>query len=826
MKIKFLLICISLVFSISSLNAQKIETWIDANEKVPVEKIYLHLDAEYYFQSDTIWFKVYLMDSRSGQLIPRAENIYVNLIDKRGNSIFESILLCNNGQASGNIVVPKTIIPGSFLLQAYTDYLLNFTDDAWFQKPLTISKNTTASRSNRNKNGTEGMVADVQFFPEGGFLLEGITNLVAFKAISKAGYGVNAGGSIKDERGNTVVTFKTDYKGMGLFFITPEAGKLYHAQIDGFPSFRFVFEAIKENLKIQLVNHTSKEIIVNIAGNSESFINKTFYLVNMHQGEVLFYQPFKMEGINQVLKYDSQILKPGINKLVLLTDELKPISERLLFSNNAAINQLEIVADKESYTTRSKVQLKIKDNSELGADEVSNLSISVLNKHAFGEFGKSQNILTHLLIDSELNNFFEPSAEFFMNTEISSDAKLKLLMLTNGWSNYFWNSAPQKATPLPFNQTVGLDLKGSVKMRLTEKPLENGEITLVIQKDGEVAFLTKETNKEGDFIFTGLLFTDTATIHIQAKNEKKNKNTIIEVSSPFINTEISESKLDALIHDFTIPSDLQNIKYKEYVKNRKYRSKNGRYRSNNIEVASTEKDGHFRLYDSADYVIELTENEETYDNVIDYLVGKVPGVDINGDDVRIRGTNNLGTTSIPLFLIDGIPMVSNNSFYSSNSINPEFSSAELTGNADERVIQSVKAIPINDVHKIEVLKSPQNLASFGASGANGVIAIYTRLGENKPSGKTAKGVIETQIVGYASQKIFYAPKYLPENKSKKSDADYRTTLFWDPNVTTQNGAAEVNFYTSDETGSQIVIIEGVTNTGKICLGEAVIQISK
>ena len=68
------------------------------NEKVPVEKIYLHTDKEFYFNGEIIWFKAYLTDSRSGKLIPGAENIYVSLIDDKGNQASKSILMSVNGR--------------------------------------------------------------------------------------------------------------------------------------------------------------------------------------------------------------------------------------------------------------------------------------------------------------------------------------------------------------------------------------------------------------------------------------------------------------------------------------------------------------------------------------------------------------------------------------------------------------------------------------------------------------------------------------------------------------------------------------------------------
>jgi hypothetical protein len=62
---QFLVIHIFIFGVLSCLTAQNISEWISANEKNPVEKIYIHTDAENYFTGDTVWFKIYLTDSRS-----------------------------------------------------------------------------------------------------------------------------------------------------------------------------------------------------------------------------------------------------------------------------------------------------------------------------------------------------------------------------------------------------------------------------------------------------------------------------------------------------------------------------------------------------------------------------------------------------------------------------------------------------------------------------------------------------------------------------------------------------------------------------------------
>lgn len=838
MKIKIILLILAFAVFHSVLYAQTIESWVQKNEKVPVEKIYIQTNKEFYFLDETIWFKIYLTDSRSEKLIPGAENVYINLIDDKGNRVIQSAVMSVNGQAPGSINLPEDFDAGNYLLEAYTDYLQNFTSDAFFYKPIRISRisGSGMSRNQQRFSRAERMVADVSMLPEGGKLLENTSNLVAFKALNRDGYGVAAKGRVIDETGNTVVEFSTDYKGMGLFFLTPEPGRRYRASINGFPSYKYEFDSViaKKGVKIQVVNHTPNQLIVNIAGNSNNYNGEQFYLVNMHRGKVVFYQAFVIEQPNHVLKFNSENLKGGINRLVLLNKDLTPVSERLLFSNNYEVNNLQVNTDSTLYQTRSSVMLEIGDENDISAGEFSNLSVSVLHQDAVNEKGLSQNILSSLLIDSELNGFVESSADYFADTEISTRAKLRLLMLTNGWSSYFWNSVPAADNTLSFAQKAGIDLHGKAINVLNEKPIKNGEITLILEKDGEMAFLTKNTNDSGKFVFPGLLFNDTAKIYIQAKNKRGKMNTDIQLLPVFPEPKTSEKYVTGLNSFYSTPYELQRQKYYSDLAHREFDPNYRSLRINRVDVIEKKpnNDAHFRIYERPDQVVEVPIDQGSYGNVLDFMVGKAAGVDVTPEGVRIRGINSFGDQSMPLFLVDGVPLFSGGS----SSVPPGFNQNQLNtsdqeSNSETYTIQDnrdlldmVRSIPLGDVDKVEILKSPENLVLFGSEGANGVIAIYTRKGKVANPNPIVKGMLERSIKGYTPYKRFYSPKYTPENR-KNPAPDFRTTLYWDPEVSTQNGPAKLNFFTSDEVGRYLIYVEGITNKGIICIGNAMFEVA-
>ena len=93
--------------------------------------------------------------------------------------------------------------------------------------------------------------------------------------------------------------------------------------------------------------------------------------------------------------------------------------------------------------------------------------------------------------------------------------------------------------------------------------------------------------------------------------------------------------------------------------------------------------------------------------VEEMIRGRVPGVEVtqlaNGDySIRIRGVHTIYGSNEPLYVVDGMPLVSSGDRSPLGSINPA------------------------DVARIEVLKDAAATASWGVQGANGVILITTK----------------------------------------------------------------------------------------------------
>jgi TonB-linked SusC/RagA family outer membrane protein len=112
----------------------------------------------------------------------------------------------------------------------------------------------------------------------------------------------------------------------------------------------------------------------------------------------------------------------------------------------------------------------------------------------------------------------------------------------------------------------------------------------------------------------------------------------------------------------------------------------------------------------------------------DMMQGRMSGVNITmnggepgaGSSIRIRGSNSIRSGQEPLYVIDGIPLETNNS-------QPSGASIAGVGNSGNK--NPLNFLNPNDIESIDVLKDASATAIYGSRGANGVILITTKKGK-------------------------------------------------------------------------------------------------
>ncbi|MBL7871350.1 MAG: carboxypeptidase regulatory-like domain-containing protein [Cyclobacteriaceae bacterium] len=294
-----------------------------------------------------------------------------------------------------------------------------------------------------------------------------------------------------------------------------------------------------------------------------------------------------------------------------------------------------------------------------------------------------------------------------------------------------------------------------------------------------------QTDEQGEFLITGVKFIDSLIFAFKPFNKKGKlflgRVDLLPREIPPFNFEskllpLVLKKEDALqrIQNSYDPSEGVTVLKAVEVKSSK--------------LAKTDLNEPVRIYGSPDYVVSGDNIRSTVagSNFLVGLQGKVPGLRVieNADgeiSVRVGRAGSFASSTEPLILVDGVPF------------------------PDAR---SISALSASMVDRVEVITraSPQ----YGSRGSNGVIAIYTKSGFSAQTPEP--NYLTYKIPGYNRSRPFYSPDYSDANNLK--NPDFRTTIFWKPDLKTNNqGKASVEFYSADLATRYRIVVQGVTDRG-------------
>lgn len=102
------------------------------------EKVYLHLDRDYYYPRETIWVKAYLGYSMPALRDTLSHTLYVELISPEKKIIDSKVYPVKAGVSWGEFALSEKLVPGQYYLRAYTNWMRNYGDSALFLRPVPV----------------------------------------------------------------------------------------------------------------------------------------------------------------------------------------------------------------------------------------------------------------------------------------------------------------------------------------------------------------------------------------------------------------------------------------------------------------------------------------------------------------------------------------------------------------------------------------------------------------------------------------------------------------------------------------------------------------
>ena len=764
-------------------NAQKAVTletiqdnFINQLSLFPQEKIHVHTDKTMYVLGETIWFQAYVVDAFSHQLRWYSQYVYVELINSSDELVTRVKISCDeNGLFQGYLFLGEKIPEGDYTLRAYTRYMETLGDEYFFKKNIRIG-NLIATEKETKKQARPDY--DISFYPEGGNFPEGIMTRVAFKALNATGASESITGEIVDKEGNIIREVETVFAGMGSFTISPEPGKEYFLlgrNSEGQEK-RFKIPPAKKSytLGASYINNRHNIYIVK----SPDLPQQPLYLLLHCKGLSLYFEAWNYQ--NEFISFLSDQFPSGVIQAVLFDEQMNPISERLLFNQNDDQAQLVFSSDKPYYQKREKVVSEISVTDTEGNPLSSHVSIAVTDNQDIA-IDTACTILSSLLLSSELRGFIESPGYYFQQDKQAAFA-LEHLMMTHGWRRY---ETPEvikgnyRYSDTGFEETT--DITGSVKSILLQRPVVNSDV-MYISSDGLAGYI--ETDSAGMFRFQ-LHFPDSVKFFVESKNQRgKNGVELILDKENFPN-------LKHIPNNFSSVDSATSIDYiKKAGERAKYDDNMMLINLDEVVVTATriDKKDEIRMQYWQNWGSDVTVYREDFGNItpirVEQFLFGIAGVTVSNGQISIRGMPP------PLIIIDGVVW---------------------EGGGSPLDMLTAEEIESVDVHK------GASGSIFGVRGSNGVVSFTTRRGTYDPNPRNVKpnsAIISPK--GYQRPVEFYAPKYDTQMAKNSVIPDNRTTIFWEPNLTVSDeGKASFEFYTSDFQTIYSIVIEGITEDGKI-----------
>lgn len=843
------------------------------------EKVYVMTDKPYYSAGERIWLRGWVVDAVSHTGQTPTNYLYVDLIDA-GDNLVQRIKIKRDSTGFSNAIdLPSDIKAGSYSLVAFTQWQTNWSEDFFFRRRIEIGNSiddvvshevsyvlgedstatalvrfygfdgpyagyrvqcTEKREDKRDRNFTlrtdsygqvrveytpiEGAVGEidmllevpnrnfkttvllpdvnnsiyVDFMPEGGDLIAGTTQRVAFKAIGADGYGRDVVGVVRDASGAEVCPFVAQHRGMGVFEFAPKAGTIYYAEVEhNGRKLHYAMPAVKNVGCALRAEHEGDKWECEVLSSSE-FDRSTLgalvhsrgalvYMVNDVTGRFSIPENVLLEGISQVAIYDR------------MTGTI--YSERLLFRHPSEQFVVQTETDRPVTRKRQKVTLDIKVANTSGQIVSGDYAVAVTDRRMVRRNGTDENVVTSLLLTSDLGGFVEAPADYFGVAREHTD----LLMMTQGWRRFDIGEVVRDSMALPmvgFEQTQAIE--GRVFNAFNREPKG---AQLVVHDNYTKLFQHFELGDErnGKFRIEGLDFPDSTVFTVSALNRKGQDNVLgvefVPTRLPFPKAQILARLKDGKIEEY-IPSEYLNTNKEKYYQE-------GGMRVIDIEeIVVRAKPLESSVFKGVIPIHELpvAKFAKTHTTAWD-LALKLHGVFAMPDGTFVTREKRGALTITEVLESEEVNLSP------AKNVVPRIYVDDL-----ETPIEELLQIPSEDVVSVSLVPS-YRAGLYGPDDLPQALIFYKLKPDHLRKYRKNASVNSIAPLGYKQAVEFYQPKYDVPNQP-----DLRTTVAWVPAVQFDaEGRATIEFYTADRTTDYDVVVEGITDDGRPCSVQAVVE---
>lgn len=797
-------------------------------DNYPREKAYLHFDNTSYYVGDTIWFKAYVTLAEKQVFSSISRPLYVELVDQAGHVTDKQIIKLSQGEGSGQLVLPQSMLSGYYEVRAYTRWMLAFSDPQYFSRTLPIYQLSHSDQLERSISTYELSPSmekrpeetreklSLRFFPEGGQLVEGVTSQVAFKAESKNEGNLQLSGTLYTKEGQEITSFETLHDGMGAFEYTPSAlPAIAKVNFQG-KKYEFTLPKALPSGYVLKVDNNAGAISVTVSCNAAT-PQDTLAVFISHQGRPHAYQLIHCQA-NEPQQFTvlSRKLPAGVLQISLLNRAGNTLCDRFVFASPRAPLQISPKGLKEIYAPYAPIRCELQLNNAIGEPMPGKLSVSIRDAVRSDYMEYDNNIFTDLLLTSDLKGYIHQPGYYFTESSLRKQKELDILLMVHGWRKYDMTQqigiSPFTPLQLPESQLV---LYGQVKSTILKNKLKDIALSVMVKRDAEIITGQTVTDENGHFSIPLEDFEGSMEAVIQTRKvgKERNKDASILIDRHFSPATRAYGYKELHPEWGNIAHWQQEAEKFDSLYMDSIRRVDGLYLLDEVEIKSK------RRRQSTNMATKI--NEQSIDAYYDIR----QAVDQLRDNGKVVTTIPEVMEKLnPLFYWDRkdnsctyrqkpICYIMDNKILSSTEVNMMLTEidglasiiiSKGTGGVDDEIIQNTKMSNSNDVDVSELDK--YSIFYLIPLPRHDVL--------NKHE-TAALGTRQTVMQGYTPALEYYSPAY-PDKELYMNKADKRRTLYWNPSVQTdENGKAVIECYNNQYSTPLIIQAETLSNDGKL-----------
>lgn len=440
---------------------------------IPQEEVFLHMDNTCYFAGDTLYFKAYVRRSDTGKLTNLSQLLYAELWNQEGYMLERHLVKLKDGQGTGSFVLNDSLYGGFYELRAYTRWQLNWGEyqhphtwpaEQWFfnkkmakefyrdyeklycrifplydkpKEPGVYSHDMTERPHMRYfRTEVKKDPPVLNLYPEGGVIVEGTKARVAFEANEADGEHLSGTMRLYGRGGQLLQECRTENRGRGTLEFDYEHGVTYSTVFttDSNVVIRQRMPKAETDGCAVRADVMDDQLLLTLQPRGEA-ANETLGVTVMVGGALHYFQKFRAQDTQISISTDS--LPTGVAQITVYNAQGRVYSDRLCF-----VRHQEDIKDagmhfgdiKDSYEPFDSIHLSVENPLAAG----STISLAVRDASTSEYLYDSSNILTEMLLCSQIRGFVEQPHYYFEADDEQHRRHLDLLLMVQGWRRHNW----------------------------------------------------------------------------------------------------------------------------------------------------------------------------------------------------------------------------------------------------------------------------------------------------------------------------------------------------------------------------------------------------